>query len=180
MMKLIAIIALLTPASFFACATAPKTVEERQSLEQQARTTLQEMLVRDPGLEGLLDAAAGYVVFPDVGKAAAVVGGAWGRGVLFENGRPSGFVELSQGSIGAQVGGQSMSELVVLRDRYAVARLKNEPFELGANASAVAIKAGAAASATFADGVAVFQLPRGGLMVEVSVAGQKLNFEPSG
>ena len=45
-----------------------------------------------------------------------------------------------------------------------------------ANASAVAIKTGAAAAAKYEDGVAVFTMPRRGLMAEASIGGQKFTF----
>jgi lipid-binding SYLF domain-containing protein len=163
-----------------ACATAPKTVSERNDLEASADATLTSMTARDPGLADLLGSAYGYAVFPDIGKGGVIVGAAYGRGVLYEHGHPIGYLELNQGSIGAQLGGQTFAELVVFRDRFAVERLKAGTFELGANASAVALQAGAAASATFTDGLAVFTLPHGGLMAELSVSGQKLNYQPRG
>lgn len=163
-----------------ACATAPKTEAGRRDLEASAAATLQNMRARDPGLQNLLNSAYGYVVFPEIGKGGVVVGAAYGRGVLYERGRPVGFVELNQGSIGAQLGGQTFAELIVFQNRFDVERLKTGDFSLGANASAVAITAGAAASADFSEGVAVFTLPRGGLMAELSVSGQQLNFQPRG
>jgi len=100
--------------------------------------------------------------------------------VLYQNGRRIGFVELNQGSLGAQIGAQTFSELIVFRDRFAVEKLKAGDFSLGANASAVMLVEGAASSADFAQGVAVFVEPRGGAMVEVSVSGQEINFVPAG
>jgi lipid-binding SYLF domain-containing protein len=175
-MKLSAIAAVVIGLG--ACATAPKTEAGRQSLEARAAATLDSMRARDPGLQSVLDSAYGYAVFPDIGKAGVVVGAAYGRGILYEHGRPSGFVELNQGSIGAQLGGQTFSELIVFRDRLGVDTLKAGRFTLGANASAVALTAGAAASAEFTDGVAVFTMPLGGLMAELTISGQQLNYEP--
>jgi lipid-binding SYLF domain-containing protein len=160
-----------------ACATSPRTAGERRDLEARAGATLETMRARDPGLQALLDSAVGYVVFPEVGKGGVVVGAAYGRGVLYENGRRAGFVELNQASIGAQLGGQTFSELLVFNDRNQLQDLKDGQYSVGANASAVALTKGAAASADFQEGVAVFVLPRGGLMAELTVSGQKLNFE---
>jgi lipid-binding SYLF domain-containing protein len=163
-----------------ACATAPKTDSERKSLETRADVTLESMRARDPGLPTLLDSSSGYAVFPDIGKGGAIVGAAYGRGVLYEHGRMSGYVELNQGSIGAQLGAQTFSELVVFHDPDAVQRLKTGTFEFGANASAVALTTGASAAATFNNGVVVFTVPRGGVMAELTVSGQKLNYQPRG
>lgn len=166
--------------SVMACATAPKTASERRDLEARADATLATMRSRDPGLQPVLDTAAGYAVFPEIGKGGMVAGAAYGRGVLYEGGRRTGFVELNQASIGAQAGGQTFSELMVFRDRVQLDQLKAGTYSVGANASAVALQSGAAAAAEFRDGVAVFVLPRGGLMAEVTISGQKINYQPLG
>lgn len=160
------------------CATAPKTRSDRAALEQQARATLQTMRAREPMIDSVLDDAAGYAVFPSIGKAGVVAGAAYGRGILFEKGRPTGFVELNQGSLGATLGAQTFSELIVLQNRDAVARMKAGRFTVGGDVSGIVLTTGAAANVNFTSGIAVFVLPRGGLMADVSVNGQQINFEP--
>jgi lipid-binding SYLF domain-containing protein len=136
------------------------------------------MEARDPSLREFVDRAPGYVMFPDVGKAGAGIGGAYGRGIVYERGRPVGFAELNQGSIGLQLGAESFSELVVFENDAALNRLKSGDFDVGAEASAVALKAGAGKSATFQGGAAIFQHTRGGLMAAAAINGQKLNYQP--
>lgn len=160
------------------CASAPKSGEARDQLMASAEQTLQQMKARDPSLGPLLQQAAGYAVFPSIGKGGAIVGAAYGRGILYQNGKPVGFVELNQGSLGAQLGGQTFSELIVMRNDFDVERLKTGKFSLGANISGVALTAGAAASTRFDRDIAVFVVPRGGLMAELSVGGQQINFQP--
>lgn len=176
-------VGLIAAAGIFAtaaCATAPKTEAGRQSLEARADATLETMLARDPGLRQTLNTAYGYAVFPEIGKGGLLVGGAYGRGVVYEQGRKVGFTELNQASLGATLGGQTFAELVVFRDRAALQRLQGGEFSLGTDASVVALTTGAAATARFKRGVAVFVLPRGGLMVDLSVSGQQLNYRPRG
>ncbi|HSK00686.1 MAG TPA: lipid-binding SYLF domain-containing protein [Kofleriaceae bacterium] len=136
------------------------------------------MEARDPGLRRVLDDAQAYVVFPSIGKGGAIVGGAFGRGVLFENDRPSGYVELVQGSIGAQLGGQTFAQLVVVRDSNTLRKIKGGRFDLGADASVVALTTGAAASTSLDADTTVFVMPLGGLMVDVSVSGQTMTYRP--
>lgn len=162
------------------CATAPKTAEDRSALEHSASSTLATMIQKDPGLHGKLQSVAGYAVFPNIGKGGFVAGAAYGRGILYENGRSVGYVELNQGSIGAQIGGQSFAELIVFLSPSDVAKVKGGDFSVGTNVSAVALTAGAAASAEFVNGVAVFVMPKGGVMAELSVSGQQINFVPRG
>lgn len=163
-----------------ACATAPKTASGRSDLEASAEATLGMMRTQDPGLGALLRSAHGYAVFPEIGKGGVIVGAAYGRGILYERGQKVGYLELNQGSIGAQLGGQTFSELIVFRSEFDVAKLKAGDFSLGANISAVALTAGASASAEFNEGIVVFTLPRGGLMAELTVSGQQLNYSPGG
>jgi lipid-binding SYLF domain-containing protein len=163
------------------CAPHPPSTAQAQSLDSRATGTLADMEQKDPGLDAVLADSAGYAVFPDIGAAGVfVAGGAAGKGVLYEHGRPVGYVELRQGSIGPQLGGQTFAELIVLRDHYDVERLKANTFDLGAQASAVALTSGAAASAQFQNGAAVFVVPRGGLMAGVSISGQQITFLPQG
>ncbi|MDX2094172.1 MAG: lipid-binding SYLF domain-containing protein [Kofleriaceae bacterium] len=179
MKKLLMSIALATATAgaVGACASRPETIAEQRNLIQSANATVAAMTQRDPGLASLLRSVAGYVVFPEIGSGGFVVGGASGMGVLYQNGQAVGTVRITQASFGALAGGQTFSQLVTFRDPYDVARLKAGQFKLGANVSAIAIKSGAAATA-LTGRTAVFILPRGGLMIDVSVAGQQLKFEP--
>lgn len=163
-----------------ACATAPKTPESKASLEDNATATLSTMIRKDPGLQSRLNGAAGYAVFPSIGKGGFIAGAAYGRGILYEGGRAVGYVELNQGSLGAQIGAQTFAEVIVFLDPAKVQQLKGGKFSLDANASAVVLTTGAAASAPFQNGVGVFVMPKGGAMAELSVSGQQINFQPQG
>jgi lipid-binding SYLF domain-containing protein len=160
------------------CAGAPKTTSEQQNLEDQASAALDAMAARDARIPRLVAESHGYAVFPEVGKGGALVGGAHGLGVVYEKGEPIGYVVLNQGSIGAQLGGQTFAELVLFRTSGALERLKASNFEVGGDASAVMLTRGGGRAIRFERGVAVFVLPRGGLMVDLSVSGQQLDFQP--
>jgi len=60
----------------------------------------------------------------------------------------------------------------------ALGDFKKGNFALAAQASAVALSAGASANAKYEHGVAVFTATKGGLMYEASVGGQKFGYEP--
>ena len=52
----------------------------------------------------------GYAIFPSVGKAAAVVGGAYGHGVVFEQGKRIGYATIAQMTVGRQQpGGEAIA-----------------------------------------------------------------------
>ena len=125
--------------------------------------------------------SAGYAVFPNIGAAGAIIaGGAYGQGVLYENGVPTGYVSLKQGSIGPQLGGQSFAELVFLRTPYDVSTMKAGAFKFGGDATAVVVTAGASISGQIAEGRTVFVQPHGGLMAGISLSGQSIGYVPRG
>jgi len=88
-----------------------------------------------------------------------------------------GYTDLSQGTVGAQIGGQAYTELLVFETREALDRFRTGKFAFAANASAVAAKSGASASAKFTNGVAVFVGNEEGLMAEAAIGGQQFTFQ---
>jgi lipid-binding SYLF domain-containing protein len=155
-----------------ACASTPSD----DSMIRESRATLDRFVERDPALQGWIDHAYGYVVFPEIAKGGFGVGGGFGRGMVFEQGQPIGRATVSQATIGAQIGAQSYSQVIFFQDDAALRTFQRENFEFSAQATAVAATAGAAATTSYERGVAAFILIRGGLMAEVSVGGQKFSF----
>ncbi len=160
------------------CSTAPRSEQSRSTLETDTTAALDAFKNADPTLGATLGAAAGYAVFPSVGKAALTVGGAYGRGQVYEKDRMVGFCDLSQATIGLQLGAQTYRELIVFRTDEALRRFKEGKLAFSANASAVALKAGASTTADYSSGAAVFTMTTGGLMYEASIGGQVFTYEP--
>lgn len=159
------------------CDTAPKSQSARDSLSSSVQAALENFKRDDPSLDALLSRSAGYAVFPEIGKGGAIVGGAYGKGEFFEGGRLTGYCDVSQATVGLQLGGQTYSQLVVFENADAVTRFKTGKLNFSANASAVAIKSGAGAAAKYTEGVAIFVRTTGGLMGEASVGGQQFTFQ---
>jgi len=124
--------------------------------------------------------SAGYAVFPSVGKGGFIVGGARGRGVVFDKGgEVIGQSMMTQANIGAQAGGQTFAQVIFFQTPEALNNFKSGSFSLGADISAVVAKEGASQTAKFREGIAVFALPIKGLMVQATVGGQKFSFQPA-
>jgi len=142
----------------------------------------------------------GYAVFPTVGKAGLGIGGAYGEGRVYEQGKYVGDSKMKQLSIGFQAGGQGYSQIVFLADKRAFDEFTSGNFEFGANVNAIVITASASGTAAttgttgtasggkkdaatageFHKGTAVFIIAKGGLMYEASVSGQKFSYKPLG
>jgi lipid-binding SYLF domain-containing protein len=162
------------------CSTAPKSTAGRENLESEVQNALTVAKNMDPGLQKFFDTAAGYAVFPKVGKGAFVAGGAFGRGILYENGQPVGYCTLTQATVGLAAGGQEFTEIIFFETPDAVNKFKAGDLAFAAQASAVALRSGASANAKYANNVLVFTMGETGLMVEASVGGQKFSYQPFG
>lgn len=160
-----------------ACATAPASEEGKANIESDASTALSRAKGSDPTLVNVFNTSAGYAVFPSVGKGAVGLGGAYGKGVLYESGNAVGYCDLSQGTIGLQLGGQAYTEIICFETKQAVETFKQGNFRFDAQATAVALKSGAGTNAKYTNGVAVFTMDEKGLMFEASVGGQKFSYQ---
>lgn len=159
------------------CSTTPSSTAKQAELTTKSQDAVATAKKTDPGLQKFFDTAAGYAVFPSVGKGGVGVGGAYGRGEVYAGGRLAGYATLSQASIGLQLGGQTYTELIFFENKAALDKFESGNFAFSAQASAVALKSGVSANAKYANGVAVFTMGQTGLMYEASIGGQKFAFQ---
>ena len=144
------------------------------------------------------ESAYGYAVFPKIGKGGFGIGGAYGKGRVYKGGTVVGDCSMKQATVGFQLGGQAFSQIVFFQDERAFKEFTSGGFEFGAEASAVAITAGAGAKAgtsgasagasagqndakvvgEYYKGMATFTLAKGGLMYEATIGGQKFSYKP--
>lgn len=172
---ILALILLVAPAA--ARAFEPDTNDKQQLAAAEAILDIRQ---KDPDIQRFFDEAAGYAVFPTVGKGGIGVGGARGKGLVIVDGKVVGHTTLTQLTIGFQLGGQTYSEFIFFKDDAALQQFQRGNFEMGAQASAVAVTAGASADANYDKGVAVFTNVKGGLMYEATISGQKFKYKPIG
>ena len=119
-------------------------------------------------------------------------------GQVYRGGKATGTTKLMKISIGFQAGGQAFSQIIFFQDKRAYDDFTSGEFAFDAQASAVAITAGAQAQAgstgatagasagspgahaetSYYKGMAIFVHTKGGLMYEAAIAGQKFSFKP--
>ena len=96
--------------------------------------------------------AACVIIIPDMKKAAFIIGGEYGKGVMScrtANGWSAPvFMELEKGSWGFQAGAQEIDLVLLVTDKDAAAKMLNNKVSLGADASVAAGPVGRAASAS--------------------------------
>jgi lipid-binding SYLF domain-containing protein len=146
------------------------------------------------------NSAYGYALFPTIGKGGIGIGGAYGEGQVYEQGKLIGETSVSQVTVGFQLGGQAYSMIIFFEDERALREFTSGNFEFGAQASAVALTAGVSAEANtgggttttvsggrndassaslgYRKGMAMFTVAKGGAMYEATLGGQKFKFKP--
>jgi len=149
----------------------------RAQTDAEVKEVIKQFEKGDPGMQAWFREAYGYAVFPSVGKGAVVVGGAHGKGLVYEKAVLIGKTSLTAVTVGLQLGGQAFREVIFFKDKTALDDFTKGNFEIEAGASAVALKTGASKDLGYNKGVAVMTATKGGLMYEVSVGGQKFTFE---
>src|SRR6195256_6081696 len=133
-----------------------------------------------------------YAVFPTIGEAGFILGGAHGKGRVYVQDKYVGDATMTQLSAGFQAGGKAYSQIIFFQDKRALDEFESGSFEFAAGVSAVAVTAGASASAGttgatsgasggekdanttshgYLKGMAVFTIAKGGLMYTATVAG---------
>jgi lipid-binding SYLF domain-containing protein len=156
--------------------TGGESEGQLSTLSQRSQMSLKMIQDTDPSVRNLISSGYAYAIFPSVGEAAVGIGGAGGKGVVYQNGQPIGWATLNQGSLGIQLGGETYAELIIFQTPDALSVFKNGNLGFGADATATLVKAGGAAAGQFNNGTRVFVLPKGGLMAGVAITGQKFNF----
>jgi len=116
-------------------------------------------------------------VLPKVFKGAFLVGGAYGKGQVYEKGKMVGFCNMSQASLGFSFGGEFFREIIFFRDKEDLDAFRSEEYTFSAQVTGVALTAGVATKADYKAGMAVFIMTDTGLMVDASLGGQKFNYE---
>ncbi|MFT5729244.1 MAG: lipid-binding SYLF domain-containing protein [Desulforhopalus sp.] len=185
-MKLLSRCAVLLVATLFMCSSA-----------WADNYTDTKKMFEDAGISDKFETAFGYALFPTIGKAGFVVGGAYGKGRVYTQEGYYGDTAMTQATIGFQLGGSGFSQVVFFQDRNAFGAFVRGNFEFGVDVTAVALTAAVEASANTAGssatasggknnasigdsgynrGMATYTITKGGLMYEATVGGQKFSF----
>jgi len=171
-------------------AISPASAKDKDEKEadriQNAGTVLKEILdIPDDIPQDLLDKARCVIVFPSVVKAAFIVGGSYGRGVMVcRSGKdfsgPWGapvMMALEGGSVGFQIGGQATDFVILVMNPRGAESVLHNKVKLGADASIAAGPKGrdaqAATDASFRAEMLSYSRARG-VFAGVSLEGSTL------
>lgn len=140
--------AVVTPAQ-----NNSRTKDAARHASEAAETFTEIMNVKDKAIpQELLDTAEAIAVFPGVIKAAFLVGGRGGQGVISRRVKGGwtapAFFNLGGGSFGPQIGAQKTDYILLIMNESGLNGLLKDKFELGGEASIAAGPVGREAAAS--------------------------------
>ncbi|HMO46148.1 MAG TPA: YSC84-related protein [Rubrivivax sp.] len=169
---------LLIAAMASALLPAAALAADRAALDRDARAALQKLTSTVPAAKSLSTSAAAVLVFPKVTKAGLGVGGQYGDGVLFRQGKVAGYYNTAGASFGLQAGAQQFGYAMFMMNDKALGALgANEGFEVGVGPSVVVVDEGKAKSMTTTtakDDIYAFIFGQKGLMAGLGIQGNKI------
>lgn len=171
-----AVIGLISAAAL--AAPAPASAASASQLITSSNAALNNLYAEQPKAQTLGRRAKAILVFPNIVKAGLIFGGQTGNGVLFQNGVPTGYYNLSAGSFGLQAGVQSFSYALFFMTDLAVSYLsRSHGWAIGSGPSVVVLDKSAALSTTSTTLTQdVYAIPFGavGLMAGLGLEGSKI------
>jgi lipid-binding SYLF domain-containing protein len=158
-----------------------------------------DVFIKSAAVQPFFNEAYGYAVFPRIGKAGYILGGAYGVGRVYKQGIIAGTSEMKNISLGLQIGMQMFSQVIFFKDKQAYDSFTSGNFVFDGSFSAVVLTVGTQAHAgtggssagasigpatgvqaetDYHNGIVIFIHTLGGLMYEMSISGQKFSFTP--
>lgn len=152
--------------------------DSRSDLDRSARTVLNQLVASNANAKKLSEKAVASLVFPVVTKAGFIVGGQYGDGVLFREGRPAAYYNTAGGSYGLQAGAQQFTYVLFFMKNTALNALDStQGFEVGVGPSVVLVDQGMATSTTTIttqDDIYAFITDQKGAMAGIGIQGNKI------
>jgi lipid-binding SYLF domain-containing protein len=122
--------------------------------------------------------AYAIAVWPGITRLAAGFGGAYGKGIVIEQGKAMGTVKYWQFSSGIQAGAKNFALVIFFRDKETLDGLKRNKVQFTGQAGIDVLTFGAAGTPAYNEGVALIPLTNLGLMAEFSAAGVWFRYRP--
>jgi len=175
--RLVALVASL--AVTIAVTGAASSSPTSSDLDRDAKQALEKLYRSEELAERLGRDAKGILVFPEIVKAALVVGGSYGKGVLLRKGKVNRYYNSVAGSWGLQAGAQSYGYALFLMNDKALNYLdRSDGWEIGVGPTVVIVDKGVAknlSTTTLKDDAYAFIFDQQGLMAGIALEGSKIS-----
>ena len=150
-----------------------KKDEKREKIDARAATNLEALLAKSPKAAELYDMAYGWAAFHNLKLAVGVTAGG-GKGVaVSKSTEDSVYMEMATVGVGASLGGQKYDVIFFFETEEHLRKFVNDGWEANASANAAGWKSGVNKQTNFINGLVIYQMTDGGLMVNADIAGTK-------
>jgi len=159
-------------------AAADWDAAEGDRLQERAENAITRVRTEVERSHPFFEDAYAMAVWPGITRVAAGFGGAYGKGVVIEQGEAVGTVKYWQFSSGIQAGAKNFALIIFFKDKEALEGLKRNDAQFTGQAGVDVLTFGAAGTPAYNDGVALIPLTNLGLMAEFSAAGVWFRYKP--
>jgi hypothetical protein len=149
-----------------------------EELRQEAERAINNLKSSDSTLTSFFEHSAGYVVFPGVRRNGSSPPGKPVRGIVYEKDQPVGAAVLLESNLKPQDSTASFHEVIFFESTRALENFKQGRYVLRADLGVVAVVEGAALTARYRQGVAVFAVPTSGLLESITLGDQQFSYRP--
>jgi len=150
----------------------------QSEINENATAALTNLYATVPQASELASTAKGILVFPRMYKAGLIIGGQFGDGVMYSDGKAIGYYNTTAASYGLQAGAQEFSyALYFMTDKALEYVKKSEGWEIGVGPSLVLVDEGVAktlSTTTAKDDIYAFIFGQKGLMAGLGITGTKV------
>jgi len=172
------LMAALVLAGLSSPADADWQAEPDDRLQRRAESAIERVRREVERSRSYFDDAYAIAVWPGITRAALGFGGAYGKGVVIEQGHAAGTVNYWQFSSGIQAGAKNFALIIFFKDKETLDGLKRGDVQFTGQAGIDVLTMGASGTPAYNEGVALIPLTNFGLMAEFSAAGVWLRYKP--
>jgi len=150
-----------------------KKDDKREQIDERADENLAALLEKSSEAQELFETAYGWAAFHNLKLAVGVTAGG-GKGVAV--GKATGdriYMEMGTAGVGASLGGQKYDVIFLFETEQNLRHFVENGWQADASANAVAGESGVNKQTAFVNGLAIYQMTDGGLMVNADIAGTK-------
>ena len=149
-------------------------------IKNNGQEALEELYETYPGAKALAEKAEGILIFPDILKGGFIIGGQYGDGVLFRNGKAESYYRSLAASYGLQAGAQRFGYSLFFMTQDDLNYIyTSDGWEIGVGPSLVIVDEDMAlakvmSTTTTKKGVYAYIFGQKGLMAGLGIQGTKI------
>ena len=149
-----------------------------EELRQEVARAINNLKSCDSTLTNFFEHSAGYVVFPGVRRSDCSPPRKSARGIVYEKGKPVGEAVLVEPHLKSQDSTTPFHEAIFFESAEALENFKQGRFAMSTDIGAVSAVEGAALTAKYRKGAAVFAAPKSGLLESITIGDQQFTYKP--